>query len=225
MKRLRIDRLPLEGATLLPSDVAHHLVHVLRAPVGREVLLHDGAGLEQPARLTSQHPATVEPTGPLVARPQPGPLHLFLAVLKHQPMDLALRMAVEAGATAIHPVHTGRTVAQGDRTKRWARILDSAADQCGAARVPELHPVQDLFDALDAHPMPLRVGRPGAPAPTGVLPSPVGLVIGPAGGLTPAEESALDARGAEPIGLGPWILRAETAVAVGIGLLRASETG
>jgi 16S rRNA (uracil1498-N3)-methyltransferase len=38
------------------------------------------------------------------------------------------------------------------------------------------------------------------------------IVVGPEGGLTPEERNALEASGAIPFGLGPRILRLETAV-------------
>lgn len=220
MRRLRVDLLPLEPGSTLPDGVAHHLENVLRARADQHVLLFDGAGREQEAVVRSLGPLTLDPAGPVRVQDALLPVHLVLSVLKHQAMDLALRMAVEAGATHIHPVLMERTVAKGDRADRWERILSSAATQCGRADLPILHGVERLDRCLDQLDLPVLFGAPGAPRPE-PLQEPVALVIGPAGGLSDREATALLHRGGTPIGMGPHILRAETAVAVGLGLLRA----
>jgi 16S rRNA (uracil1498-N3)-methyltransferase len=61
------------------------------------------------------------------------------------------------------------------------------------------------------------VAHPGAPAPDpqtlgpAAAPQRVALLVGPEGGLEPGELSAARERGFAPVGLGPWILRTETA--------------
>ncbi|MCB9671640.1 MAG: 16S rRNA (uracil(1498)-N(3))-methyltransferase [Alphaproteobacteria bacterium] len=220
MKRVLVAELPATAGQELDPVPSHHLEHVMRASTGDGVLLYDGAGNEQPAVIVGLSPVRVDPAGEVRACPPPPPVHLVLSVLKHQPMDLALRMATEAGAAAIHPVIMERTVAKGDRHDRWERIVASAAEQCGRAHLPVLSPIRRLAESLDTLDFPLLFGAPGAdrpePAPGGVA-----VVIGPAGGLAPREIQALLARGARPIGLGPYVLRAETAVAAALALLTA----
>lgn len=220
MRRLKVIALPLPGPTELEPVQAHHLEHVLRARVGQEVSLFDGSGNEQVARVESLGPVRVSPVGPPTHTRPVDPIHLVLSVLKHQAMDLALRMATEAGASVVHPVLMERTIARGDRGPRWERILVAASTQCGRADVPALMPVRSLDDTLNALGVPLLFGAPGAGRPEAAREA-VGLVIGPAGGLSPREVDDLLQRGARPVGLGPHVLRAETAVAVALGLLRA----
>src|SRR5699024_1577787 len=117
--------------------------------------------------------------------------------------------------THIHPFLAARSVAKGDRRDRWERIVASAAQQCGRADLPRLVPVAPLPEVLGAlPPLDLRVGHPGAPS-LGPAEGPAGLVVGPEGGLTERELQRLLAHGARPMGLGRWVLRADTAVAVG----------
>ncbi len=218
-KRVAVPVLPDEDG-LLPESASHHLVNVMRLKPGRRVVLFDGQGREQDAELVDIAPprARVQVLGEPRSVPTGPPLTLVLAVLKHQPMDLAIRMATEAGAARILPVRTERTIAKGDRTERWKRILDAASAQSGRARRPELAPVQPLRSAIEALDVPVFAALPGAPPavrPTG----PCAVCIGPAGGFSPAEATWLSER-STPVGLGPHVLRAETAAAVAVALLR-----
>jgi 16S rRNA (uracil1498-N3)-methyltransferase len=68
--------------------------------------------------------------------------------------------------------------------------------------------------------------RQGAPPPTPRLDTPAALLVGPEGGFTGAELDLL-LRHAFVIaaGLGPRILRAETAAIVGLALLQSATGG
>jgi 16S rRNA (uracil1498-N3)-methyltransferase len=91
--------------------------------------------------------------------------------------------------------------------------------------VPLVAPVRKLFDYLAA------VGRnqrllmlsPDADTPlTRVAPAAAAvLLIGPEGGLAPAEDQAAQASGFEPVRLGPRILRTETAPVAALAVLQA----
>lgn len=211
MRRVRVPQLP---CVVLDSATEHRLRNVLRLPPGTVLLAFDGQGGRQRVALTD---TGLEPRGPIEQSPALPRLDLYLAVLKHSAMDLAVRMATEAGAHQIQPVFTERTVAKGDRHDRWARIASTAATQCGRDQEPMLLPARPLDEALpDAFGV-LYVGMPGHAVPTDFEPGT--LVIGPAGGLSAHEENRLLDHGARGIGLGPHILRAETAAAVGVATL------
>jgi 16S rRNA (uracil1498-N3)-methyltransferase len=221
MKRLRTDHLPVADGDSLPSGPSHHLLHVLRAAPGAALILFDGAGREQEAELVSASDglARVRPAGPIREVAPATRILLVLAVLKHQAMDLALRMAVEAGVHAIQPVLTQRSVARGERTDRWQRIATAAASQCGRADEPTIHEVRSLREVAAALPMPAFVGVPGAPRIQPVV-GPAALFIGPEGGFTPEElRTMIDLEGVVPAAFGPHVLRAETAAAVGVAAL------
>lgn len=218
MRRLRLAPLPSPGDTaLLDEGPSHHLLHVLRARPGLEVLVFDGQGAQARARLVDVHQgrARVELLSqPVLAAPAHA-LHLLLGLLKGPAMDAAVRMATEAGATHIHPLLLQRSVARGDRRERWLRIATSAATQCGRADVPEVFTPLPLREALDSLPSEVdaRVALPGADRLPGSS-GPAAVLVGPEGGLSPKEvQQALDA-GLRPMGLGDWVLRAETAAAV-----------
>jgi len=221
MKRFRLQSLPGPGTqTTLDKNGSHHLLHVLRATRGDPVLVFDGTGLQAPAVLVDvlEGHAVVQVTDvPHSARPEHA-LHLVLGLPKGPSMDRAVRMATEAGVTEIHPVLAARSTARGDRGDRWRRIATAAAQQCGRADIPQVHPLSDLAGALPLLPMDRRIAVIGAsdgPAPQG----PCGVLIGPEGGWTAEEISQAQSTGALPITLGDWVLRSDTAAAVAIAAL------
>ncbi len=220
MRRLPIDALPAEGgAVALDAATTHRVVHVLRLGAGSPVVLFDGAGHEVDAVVSRAEAGACEvrATGAPRACHPTDPLHLLFGVPKGAPLDNLLRMAVECGATHLHPILTRRTVPKGDHGERWSRIAQAASAQCGRADVPTVSPLRDLRHAVAALPPGLdrRVGVPGGP-PAGGLTGPGALCVGPEGGLAPDELSLLLDAGFAPLGLGRWVLRVDTAVVVGL---------
>lgn len=122
------------------------------------------------------------------------------------------------------------------RQKRWQRVAESAAQQCRRPALPDVTPALSLTAALalsgdgdaggdiDAPPLRLLLHEGEAP-PLGILvrsalatssPHNVELLVGPEGGLDPAEQEQALSHGFLPASLGPQILRAETAVLASI---------
>lgn len=225
MRRMPVQALPEPGERVqLDAAASHHALHVLRLPRGAELLVFDGQGRQAPARLVEVQSgqAVLEGLGPPQHAAPAHPLHLILGATKGPALDLAVRMGTEAGATDIHPVLTARSVARGERIDRWQRIAQSAAQQCGRADVPRIHPVLPLCPAVDAlldqvPGIELRVAQPGGAA-LGPARGPAAVCVGPEGGFTDAEIQQLLDRGALPLGLSAWILRADTAAAVATAL-------
>jgi 16S rRNA (uracil1498-N3)-methyltransferase len=216
----------------LPEWSAHHAREVLRLRSGAAVRIFDGAGHEFEATLDSVTRRGVDARlGPEVdARPE-SRLHLVLAVspLKGDRMELVLRMATELGVAEVWPVVTVRTDAaarpalQGSRHERWDRVASGAAEQCGRAVVPEVAPTMTLDDCLrrpfDGRRVVLL--EIGTPPPLSSLDSPPAralLLVGPAGGFDDTEVGRLSAAGFEFAGLGPRILRAETAAVAAVAI-------
>jgi 16S rRNA (uracil1498-N3)-methyltransferase len=220
MKRCRVASLPSEGDWVALDDVArHHLLHVMRLQPGDRVCLYDGQGSQAEATLESQGEAL---GARLLSDPeqvQVREVHLVIGLLKGPAMDAALRMATEAGVTAIHPFQARRSVAKGTKATRLERIVRSAAEQCGRADLPVVHPVGTLDDALEAtrHLEDRRVCLPGADH-VGPATRDAAVLIGPEGGLDPREvQRALD-DGWQPTGLTRWTLRASTAAVVAVAM-------
>jgi 16S rRNA (uracil1498-N3)-methyltransferase len=129
---------------------------------------------------------------------------------------------------------TARTVVRleparwGSRLDRWRRIATEAAQQSGRATVPELAAPREIASwASEAAAAGLLVclweeEREGLDKrlPPGPQPR-VTVIVGPEGGLAPDEVQRLAEVGAVVAGLGPRLLRTETAGAVAVALLQA----
>lgn len=207
-----------------PEHVAHHAREVLRLRAGVPVLVFDGAGHEFSAQLESvtRRGVTAHIGGAVSARPE-SPLFTLLAVspLRGDHMELVIQKSTELGVTAIRPVVGVRTDAaarpalSGTRQERWQKVASGAAEQCGRAVVPELLPAEPLAAFLGrpaAGRRLLFLAAPDAP-PLGREPRPAGvtMLIGPPGGFDPSEVAAARDAGFEVAGLGPRVLRTETA--------------
>jgi 16S rRNA (uracil1498-N3)-methyltransferase len=226
MRRFLCAPLPTTEGAPLPPELARHVSAVLRLKPGATMVLFDGAGAEVEAEL-------LDLSGTVGARalgdPRPAtssaPAHLLLGVLKGPMMDDAVRMATEAGMTHLHPVLLARSVAEGDRRDRWARIAEGATRQSGRADVPHLAPPRSLADALAAvqHVPDRRIALPGG-APMPGTAGPVAVLIGAEGGFTDRELSMAKEAGFASFYLGPWVLRAATAAPIALAVARAAPS-
>jgi len=224
VRRFPVDQLPPGASKVeVTGEAAHHLLRVVGVAPGEAVELYTSGGLAVLARL--QHArdgvAVLETDGEPRALDRGMPERwLLLARLKGPAFDTALRMATELGVTHILPVQAERSVARGDKRPRWERVVASAVQQCGRARAPRVDGPRALTGAISAVPdgVPLFVCVPGVDCVT-VVRGPAAVLIGPEGGWTPAEVEEAVAAGARPLGLGSWVLRADTAAAAAMARL------
>lgn len=222
LRRFRAPRLgEVDEVLALDERVSHHLLRVVGIAPGEKVELFDGQGRAALAELIGVQGgrARLRQLGDVaVAR---GPeVTLLLGACRHGPLDTSLRMATELGVASIVVFEAERGVVRGERAERWARLVESAAAQSGRADIPSVAAAPSLRLALaELEPgASRRVYLPRGPRRD--PPSrPCVLLVGPEGGLSPAEvEAALDA-GFVPEGLASPVLRVDTAVAVVLGRL------
>ena len=220
---------PLTAATecALPETALRHVVRALRLQPGAELIVFDGNGGEYRASLSR-----VERNGAWVRlnrfdeREAESPLQLTLVqgISRGERMDYAIQKAVELGVHAIVPVFTERSVVQlkGERADKrqahWQAVAQSACEQCGRNRVPQLHAPAAFSVWLNQWhgEGPALALDPLAPQALADLPAPrqpVTVLVGPEGGLTDEELAQAGERGFQGVRLGPRILRTETAAA------------
>jgi len=212
---------PVHGRVVLTGDEARHLVRVLRGQVGDDVVVFSGAGVEWPARITrlGRDQAELE-TGP--ARHDPpavGPaVSIAVALPKGERQKWLVEKLTELGAARLIPLETERGVAEATPAacERLRRGVIEACKQCGRNTLMEIGEPRSVAAALADMP-------PGSRAviadPGGIPLDPRGLadassllaLVGPEGGFTAAEIAAAEQAGAIRVGLGPHILRIETA--------------
>jgi 16S rRNA (uracil1498-N3)-methyltransferase len=218
-----------EGAAFAASpEQAHHLGSVMRRSAGDPLILFNGVDGEWAGEIASlrKDRAQITLTTQLRAQITAPPLTLVFAPLKRDATDLVIEKATELGVTAIRPVLTERTIAARLNLDRWALIAREAAEQCERLCLPMLAEPVRLWDLLATWPpeqtLSAAIERSGAgfPAPHE---GPAALLIGPEGGFTGPELDAMRRLPfVEPLGLGPLVLRAETACIAGLALLQSA---
>jgi 16S rRNA (uracil1498-N3)-methyltransferase len=205
----------------LPAGPARHL-QVLRAQPGDRVTLFDGQRDEEwQAEVTAMGRSSVG-VRLLDARAVQTELaqavHLAVVMPANDRMDFLVEKATELGATALQPLMSERSVLRlsGERAEKkrahWQGVAQAAAEQCGRVRVPTIGPPMALATWLPQAPAGTRwLASPGAAKLAASAAGPVTVLTGPEGGLSDGEEATAQAQGFQRIGLGPRILRADTA--------------
>lgn len=215
------------GAVLtLDDDQQRYLLRTLRLLPGARITLFTGMeeGIWQ-TTLTSQKPPqiTVDTFAPCQGE-SPLSITLVQGVAKPEAMEWAIQKAVELGVAHMIPLLCRRSASNAsgaltpNRQRRLQRIAIEAAEQSERLRVPTLSPPctwNELEPLLPPGPRWLfweeginhpRLRQCPPPGPS------VTLLVGPEGGLEPQEESfAREKLGFTTLGLGPRILRTETA--------------
>lgn len=213
------------GIVELSPVESHHALDVLRVRGGEQVVLFDGVGAEG--------------TGSIVAVGK-GPVRVDVQRIDRVPFDARVRVTLavampkthrqgylvekctELGVAALWPILTSRSVTKPSPAAidKWQRRAIEAAKQCKRAWVPTIESAQTLERALersnefDAAAMadasgeaqPLHAFLKRIRAASRLI-----VWIGPEGGWTDAERQAAIDAGISPVGLGPAILRTETA--------------
>lgn len=219
------------GTVALTGDEARHAVTVARVRAGERVSVGDGRGRIVTGAVTSAQGRRLElEVDDVRDDPEPAPrLTLVQALAKGDRDELAVQAATELGVDRIVPWAAGRSVSRWDGPKaekgraRWASIVREAVKQSIRARIPTVEPVastRELPARLEGERMLLLV--PGAETPlSGIRPDgrDLALVVGPEGGMEPAEIERLRDAGGEPVRLGDGVLRTSTAGPAAIAVL------
>ena len=216
------------GELSITGDEHHYLHRVRRARPGDSLELVDGEGHRAAAvidRITGE--ATIVRAGipERVADALPR-VRALLPLIKGDRMDTCLEKLVEVGVDEIVLWPAARAVVRLEAARRDARLakyraaLQAAARQSGRASVPSIT-AADSLAAAAALATGLRLVLDPSAERTAIAPADdVTIISGPEGGFAPEELDAL--AGWTSLGLGPRVLRAETAPVVAIALVRAA---
>ncbi len=235
----RIPRLYVAAALSAGAEIeldraqAHYLRSVLRLNAGAAIVVFNavdgewlcrvseigkGASLAVKRRLREAEPKTETD------------LWLLFAPIKRARLDWLVEKATELGVAALLPVWTARTQVDRVNLDRLRAHAVEAAEQSERLSVPELRAPERLDRLLASWPAARRLilcdesgaGEPISEAAACVRPGPVALLVGPEGGF---DETELDALGklsfVSRVGLGPRVLRAETATLAAVAVFQA----
>ena len=219
----------------LTGDEGRHAVSVKRTSVGEQIELVDGhgtravitvIGVSGKDRLTGVVDcAANEPA----SRPT---VTVIQALPKAARSELTVDLLTQAGADVIVPWQAGRSVANWGKKQdkglaKWRAAARAAAKQSRRSRIPEITPVVDqaaVAALIQAAPLALMLHEDATgkitDQPVAQVDSVV-LIIGPEGGISPAELDAFTAAGAHPVRLGPEVLRTASAGMVALAALGA----
>jgi 16S rRNA (uracil1498-N3)-methyltransferase len=220
--------------TELDRAQAHYLRTVLRLDTGAAIAAFNATDGEWLCRVAEfgKRGARLSVEAQLRApEPEAEPdLWLLFAPIKRARLDWLVEKGTELGVTAFVPVWTARTQVERVNLERLRAHAIEAAEQSERVSVPEIRAPEALQRVLASWPSGRRLilcdesgaGEPISDA-AGRLPArPVALLIGPEGGF---DETELDAFGklsfVTRVGLGPRVLRAETATLAAVAVFQA----
>ncbi len=212
-----------------------HAVSVVRLHEGETVLL-GGAGRRAEAVVT--HTGRDAFSARLVSVHEDvrgGPRFVLVQALAKGGRDeQAVEAATELGVDEVVPWQSSRGVAvwrgvdrEAKGRQRWAAVATAAAKQSRRARVPEVAPpagMREVADRLAAADLALVLHEEATgPLATVALPDAgvVVLVVGPEGGIAPAELEAFTGAGALAVRLGGEVLRTSSAGPAALAVLNA----
>lgn len=216
----------------LEDEIRHYAVNVLRINKRSSLTLFNGDGCDYPCEIIDFHKSILR-VKVLAAIPlkteSPLTTHLLLGVSKSSHMDYAIQKSVEAGVSLIQPILSERSVNKAtiksieNKHQHWQRIIQSACEQCGRAKVPELLKISGLyeieilnennnehgliFDSTANQTMSdLNIDKPNI----------LKLLIGPEGGFSDTEIKSVLEKRFRAVRCGPRIMRTETAAVAAV---------
>ncbi|MDR2939784.1 MAG: 16S rRNA (uracil(1498)-N(3))-methyltransferase [Clostridiales bacterium] len=217
---------------------ANHLINVLRAKPGDEIIICDGVGSDYfceidlidkkgaRAKIIEKKPSLSEPSLRVT---------LFQALTKSDKFEFIIQKCVEIGVYEIIPIVTKNTIVKpdlsGKKLERYNKIAESAAKQSGRGIIPKVARYLDFSEAAAsvnnydrAFVCYEKEGPGGLKGHISGGYRSACAFIGPEGGFTPEEIKKLQVGKVEIVSLGARVLRSETAGMVFTSIL-LYETG
>jgi 16S rRNA (uracil1498-N3)-methyltransferase len=217
----------------LDADRAHYLRHVLRLEKGARVAVFNATDGEYAARIDGFGKGWASLVVEEKRRePAPEPdLWLVFAPIKRARLDFIAEKATELGVSGLWPVYTQHTIVGRVNQDRLLATAIEAAEQSERLSVPQIFEATKLDDALARWPQERQLiicDETGGGGPIADIVAkqdplqPRAILIGPEGGFARAELDALRKLPfVTPVGLGPRVLRADTAALAALAIVQA----
>jgi 16S rRNA (uracil1498-N3)-methyltransferase len=222
----------------LSGPEAKHVTTVSRAKVGDDLLVGNGRGLFAWGVIDTIEGGRVSVRVSAVREDEqatPG-LVLVQALAKGDRDEMAIQAATELGVSRIIPWAAARSVSrwQGQKKEkgrgRWETIVREASKQSIRSFVPPVEPIVSTSElATLASTSRVFLLEPTATDKLSELSladgdtgSDILLVVGPEGGISPAEIETLTAAGARAVRLGDTVLRTSSAGPAALAVLNVA---
>ena len=223
------------GRAELTGEEAEHLVRVLRAEVGQVYEISDNSSLYLAEVETARKSlVSFKVLEELPLSPPEAEIVLVAALIKFDRFEWMVEKATELGVTEIRPFEATRSErgllqAASKRMHRWQKIARESSQQARRPHLPTIAAAVSFSEAADLNAdVKLMLDEDSNAAIWKCLPQTrsatdrIGLLLGPEGGFTNEERGAAHASGWRSCSLGGTVLRAETAAAAGISVVRAA---
>ncbi len=219
----------------LSPEASHHVGVVLRLRANQNLVLFNGTQNEEyVARIIGLERKKIQvmiEQKNTCALESPCTIHLVQAVAKGDRMEWVVQKAVELGVASITPVVTQRSAVRLDAERwekkrhQWEAIAIAACEQSGRTLIPLIHPVCDLSTHFAAAHGVQRfilhtAERYQSFKDLALTRDAIEVLIGPEGGFDDQELRAAQQAGYVSMGLGPRVLRTETAAVAVMSILQ-----
>lgn len=215
----------------ISGEEAHHAARVKRVSPGERIGLFDGRGVRAVgvvlrAETRGKSPwievevsqmQRVEPVCPRVTVLSPAP--------KGDALEWMIDQLSQVGAAAWGLLRTDHAEREPRRVDRLERTVIESAKQCGRAHLLQLLAPLSFDEAVGASGLLCAADAGGRPVRQVPHADEVRLLVGPEGGWSRRERADLAERGIPIVGLGPHVLRIETAAVVGASGMLQSDLG
>jgi 16S rRNA (uracil1498-N3)-methyltransferase len=225
-----MDHAQSDQLQITDGELHGRISHVLRMEVGQSLVLFDAEqSLTVEVANISKKAVTVKVLTSGSITPVMPSITMLLPILKREAFDDALYAMAELGVNVVQPITTAKTQTSWGSEKdyqRAQRIFVAAAEQSKQFALPSLEKVKTLADALKISNQPNKIffdanGKPLKTLLANLKTESTVCLIGPEGDLTPTEKDQVAHYGFASCALTPTILRAQQAVALGVGVIRA----
>ena len=225
------NELMLKKKIELNKKQSHYIMNVMRKKIHGTFIVFNHINGEFLAKIQSNNKKliSVELIKKIRDREEQTDLWVLFALVKKTPSEYIIQKATELGASKIVPLITERTVTKSLNLKRFQDIAIEASEQCERITIPEILPLQKLYDVIDdwVEKRTIYYGNETMRHDKHSLnnfnkstnASCGAVLVGPEGGFTTKEISYLKQKKfVIPINFGPRILKSDTAVVTALVL-------
>ena len=229
--RLFVEQPLADGAAVgISGSSAHYLIAVMRLKEGAPVKLFDDVSGEYLATVSNlgKRDLVLNVQAKLRDREQSPDLWICQALIKKDRFDWIAEKACELGVARFVPVLAARCIVDKVKDDRLCAHMIEAAEQCERTALPQIASLARLETMLKDWPEDRTLyfcdERGGEPILDAIHAGPGAILIGPEGGFTDSENTAIRAHpNARAVSLGPRILRADTAAVAAISVWMAKN--